>query len=137
MADRDDHAQPIEGQRLTSWSVLPGGESIRLDLSAADGSECSVVLPFDALSSLLMTLPRMLQAALDMRCSGGSLCVAQLLGQWRLEQTEDDIGLILKLSTPDGFEVAFALNGKLAGSLGRALVATSRTIGADRPASLH
>ncbi len=129
--------QPIEGRRLTGWEVLPGGESIRLELSAADSTARQVVLPFDALSSLLMTLPRMLQAALDVRCSGGSLRVAQLLGQWCLEQTEGDIGLILKLSTPDGFEVAFALNSKLAGSLGMALVATSRTIGAARPVSSH
>jgi hypothetical protein len=136
MADRDDHAAPIEGRQLTGWSVVSGGKSIRLDLSAADGSVRSVVLPFEALSSLLMTLPRMLQAALDARGSGTSLRVAQLLGQWRLEQTEGDIGVILKLSTRDGFEVAFALNDKLASSLGTALVATSRTIG-DRPVSLH
>jgi hypothetical protein len=47
MADTDD-AEPIEGQRLTGWSVLSGGDSIRLDLSAADGSERSVVFPFVA-----------------------------------------------------------------------------------------
>jgi hypothetical protein len=106
---------------------MPGGADIRLDLSTADGKTRSVVLPFDALSSLLMTLPRMLQAALDARCDDGSLRGAQLLGTWRLEQAQGNASLILKLSTRDGFEVAFALNGKDAGSLGMALVTTSRT----------
>jgi hypothetical protein len=117
-------ALPIEGQRLTAWAVLPGGTQIRLDFTAADGRTHRIVLPFDTLSGLLMTLPRMLQSALDARFSDGSLRVVQRLGAWRLEQLEGDSGLLLKLGTPDGFEVAFVLNDTLAGSLGSALLAT-------------
>jgi hypothetical protein len=116
----------IEGRGLTSWAVMPGGTNIRLDLATATGKTCSVVLPFDALSSLLMTLPRMLQAALNARCSDGSLRVTQQLGSWRIERADDNASLILKLNTPDGFEVAFALTGKDAGPLGAALITTSR-----------
>ena len=65
MTERTDGATPIEGRQLMRWAVMPGGADIRLDLSTADGNTRSVVLPFNALSSLLMTLPRMLQAALD------------------------------------------------------------------------
>lgn len=130
MANADDDTPPIEGRRLTNWYVLPGGENIRLDLSATDGTERSVVLPFDALSSLMMTLPRMLQAALDSRSDGGSLRVAQLLGQWRLERTDGEISLLLKLATPDGFEVAFALDGQVARGLGAALVTGASTASA-------
>ncbi len=137
MSNRDDDIRPVEGRRLTSWKVLPGGERIRLDLAAADGAEHSVVLPFDALSSLLMTLPRMLQAALDARCTAGSLRVAQLLGNWRLEQVQGEAGLILKLATPDGFEVAFALTGKVAHLLGAALVTTASTPEAASVARVH
>jgi hypothetical protein len=105
---------------------MPGGEDIRLGLSSADGKTSSIILSFDALSGLLMTLPRMLQASLDARCSDGSLRAAQLLASWRIEQGQGNASLILKLSTPDGFEVTFALNGNDAGSLGMALIATSQ-----------
>jgi hypothetical protein len=125
MSDQSANGLPIEGQRLTSWKILPGGEHIRLEISAADGTAHSVVLPFDALSSLLMTLPRMLQAALDARCSSGSLRVAQILGKWRLEQAAGETDLILKLATPDGFEVTFAVNSNVAALLGTALVTSA------------
>jgi hypothetical protein len=42
-----------------------------------------------------MTLPRMLQAALDQRCVDGSLRVTQPLDNWRLEQPQGEAGLIL------------------------------------------
>jgi len=115
---------PIDGQQLTTWSVLPGGTQIRLDVVAADGRTHRIVLPFDALSGLLMTLPRMLQSALDARFADGSLRVVQPLSAWRVEQLEGSDGLLLKLGTPDGFEVAFVLNAEHAGSLGVALLAT-------------
>jgi hypothetical protein len=116
---------------------MPGGKDIRLDLSTADGKPGSIVFSFDTLSGLLMTLPRMLQAALDARCSDGSLRVAQVLGGWRIEQARGDPNLILKLSTQDGFEVVFALNGSDADSLGAALVATSCTTEAHPTVRAH
>jgi hypothetical protein len=118
----DDAVPRIEGSQLTAWSVVPGRSDVRLDLATTDGRTCSLVLPVDALSSLLMTLPRILQAVLDQRSADGSLRVAQLLGKWRLEQAQGDTALILNLGTPDGFEVAFALDSHIAGSLGTALI---------------
>ena len=50
----------------------------------------------------------------------------QRLGKWQLEQQAVDDGLILKLGTTDGFEVAFALNGEHADSLGAALLEVPR-----------
>lgn len=113
---------PIEGQQLTSWAVLPGGTQCRLDFVAADGRMHRIVLPFDTLSGLLMTLPRMLQSALDARFADGSLRLVQRLGAWHIEHMEGAEGVILKLGTKDGFEVAFALNNEHAGSLGAALL---------------
>ena len=121
-------ALPIEGQQLTTWAVLPGGTQIRLDFTAVDGRTHRIVLPFDTLSGLLMTLPRMLQSALDTRFSDGSLRVVQLLDAWKLEQLEGDRGRLLKLGTTDGFEVAFMLTDAHAGSLGSALLATPNDI---------
>jgi hypothetical protein len=118
-----DEGLPIEGRRLTAWAVMPGGTRIQLDFASNDGTTHRIVLPFDALTGLLMTLPRMLQTALDKRFADGSLRFVQRLGRWTLEQAESDAGLILKLGTRDGFEVAFALNGRDADSLGAALLA--------------
>jgi hypothetical protein len=116
-------ALPIEGQRLTTWAVLPGGTQIRLDFAATEGRTHRIVLPFDTLSGLMMTLPRMLQSALDARFADGSLRVVQRLGAWQLEQLESDGGFLLKLGTTDGFEVAFVLDDEHAGTLGTALLA--------------
>ena len=124
MGDDETEVSPIEGKDLVGWGLMPGGSDIRLELSTAEGTTHSVVLPFTALSSLLMTLPRMLQASLDAHCSDGSLRVVQPLHKWRIERSEAG-GLILKLATGDGFEVAFALNGKTAGTLGVALLKLS------------
>jgi hypothetical protein len=118
-----NEARLIEGRQLTAWAVLPGGTRIRLDFTGNDGTTHRIVLPFDALTGLLMTLPRMLQTALDTRFADCSLRVVQRLGRWALEQAASDPGLILKLGTRDGFEVAFALNGDDAGALGAALLA--------------
>jgi hypothetical protein len=125
--------RPIEGERLTSWNVLPGGTQVALDFTAIGGEQHRIVLPVDALSGLLMTLPRMLQSALDERFPGGSLRIVQRLGKWQLEQQEIDDSLILKLGTRDGFEVAFALDEEHAGSLGAALLDQPRDPVVRRP----
>lgn len=122
-------AAPIEGEKLTAWKVLPGGTQICLDFVAIDGGKHRIVLPVDTLSGLMMTLPRMLQSALDERFPDGSFRVVQGLGNWQLERQTSGDGLILKLGTQDGFEVAFALNGEHAGSLGAALLQTPRETG--------
>ena len=112
----------IEGQQLTTWAVLPGGEQVCLGFAATGGETHRIVLPFAALTGLLMTLPRILQTALDERFPDSTLRAVQPLGEWRLEQSEGDNGLILTLGTRDGFEVAFAVPDEDAGSLGTALL---------------
>ena len=124
---------PIEGEQLTAWSVSVGGTHVRMDFIGTDGTPHRIVLPFDVLSGLLMTLPRMLQTALNARFSDGSLRFVQCLGSWQIEQAEADPSLILRLGTRDGFEVAFALNGSDAGSLGAALLATPDIQTSRRP----
>jgi hypothetical protein len=120
--------RPIEGEHLTDWAVLAGGTHLRLDFTGTDGKPNRIVLPFDVLFCLLMTLPRMLQSALNARFSDGSLRFVQLLGNWRIEQAEASAGLILRLGTPDGFEVTFAVDGNDANALGAALIAAPDTI---------
>jgi hypothetical protein len=113
---------PIAGQKLTTWAVLPGGEQVCLSFAAPNGETHRIVLPFDALTGLLMTLPRILQTALDERFHDSTLRVVHPLGAWQLELAEGDNGLILKLGTHDGFEAAFAVPDEDACSLGAALL---------------
>jgi hypothetical protein len=123
---------PIEGRQLTSWSVLSDGTQIAIDMVTQDSGTRRIVLPVDSLSALMMTLPRMSQSALDQRFPDGSLRVVQPLGSWHLEQPERGGGLILKLKTNNGYEVAFLLDEGLAGSLGNALLNVPSTTQPDR-----
>ena len=129
-------APPLEGRQLTDWSVLPGGTQVRLDFIATDGRTHRIVLAFDALAGLLMTLPRMLQSALDSQFADGSMRVVQHLSVWRIEQIEGSAGLILRFGTPDGFE-AFALNGADATSLGATLLAAPDSVSPDSTRRPH
>jgi hypothetical protein len=98
----------LVGEWLTTWSVSPDGSRARLGFADGAGRPCRIDLPVEAVSGLLMTLPRVLQAALDRR-GDGSARVVQPLGTWQLERAADPGRLILTLSTPDGFSVAFVL----------------------------
>jgi hypothetical protein len=121
-------AAPIEGRQLITWAVLPGGTGVCLDLIGADGRTHRIALPLEALTGLLMTLPRMLQSALNARFSDGSLRIVHRLGLWQLEQAHGENAWTLKLGTTDGFEVAFAVNDEHARPLGAALLAAPHQI---------
>ena len=94
----------VEG--LTSWTVSEDGERIRLGFEDGIGRRRGLDLPFDAVSSLLLTIPRMLRTALRTRGRGAR--VAQPLGAWSVERATSGC-LILTLSTPSGFDAAFAV----------------------------
>ena len=100
--------RPLASDALTTWSVSADGSRVRLGFSNGQGRPRCLDLPLEAISGLLMTLPRILQRALDARGDGSSR-VVQPLGAWRLEQAAGDGRLILTLTTPDGFAVTFAL----------------------------
>ena len=118
-------------------AVLANGTRIRLDFTGNDGTTYGIVLPFDSLSGLLMTLPRMLQTALDARFPDSSLRCVQQLSTWQIEQAEGEPWLILRLGTRDGFEVAFSLKGKDADSLGTALLAAPDDIDQSKTRRTH
>ncbi len=94
------------GEWLTTWSVSPDGRRARFGFADAVGRPRRLDLPVEAVGALLMTLPRVLQVALD-RLGDGTARMVQPLGLWHLEQGIDPGQLTL--STPDGFSVAFAL----------------------------
>lgn len=111
----------IIGKRLTTWSITQDGEHVRLGLEDEAGDPCAVLLPIGVLSGLMMTIPRMLQDALKAKFSDGSLRMIHTLGDWRVERAAGTDASILSLSTPDGFEVTFAVATPQADRLGRTL----------------
>lgn len=96
----------VEG--LTSWSVSDDGDRIRLGFENGVGRLRRLDLPFDAISALLLLIPRILRRALRAR-GNHSARVVQPLGAWSLERTAGSGCLILTLSTPAGFDVAFSV----------------------------
>jgi len=105
---------------LTSWSVSGDGERVRLGFEDGVGRLRRLDLPFDAVSALLLTIPRMLRAALQVR-GDPSARVVQPLGAWNLERAAGSGCLILTLSAPGGFDVAFAVAPDQLAAMGEAV----------------
>ncbi len=101
-------AGELVGEALTTWSVSHDGSRVRLGFADRDGEPCRIDLPMEAMSALLLTLPRILQCALEARDDGRDRIVHPL-GGWQLEQATEQGELILTLRTSEGFDVAFAL----------------------------
>lgn len=57
----------VVGEWLTTWSVSPDGSRVGLGFAGIGGQPCRLDLPVDMVSALLLTLPRILQHALDAR----------------------------------------------------------------------
>ncbi len=127
-APRGEVGDEVVGEGLTAWSVLPGGRRVHLGFEDASGRRCRLNLPFDALSALLLTIPRIMGAALRAR-GDPSARVIQPLGSWHLERAAGTGCLILTLSTPNGFDVAFTVAPDQLAAMGEAA-------GADRPRTL-
>ena len=98
----------LVGEALTAWSVSHDGSRVRLGFVDRDGDPCRIDLPMEAVGALLLTLPRILQCALEAR-DDGSDRIVHPLGGWGLERAAEHGELILTLRTSEGFDVAFAL----------------------------
>jgi hypothetical protein len=107
----------IDGKALTTCQVDPAGEAIRLNFESVDGRAASLTLPAECLRSLLMTLPRLTAQALRAKYRDETLKVVYPVGGWSLHLAADGVHRILTLSTPDGFEVSFALGSDAADDL--------------------
>lgn len=101
-------ARELVGEALTTWSVSQDGNRVQLGFADGDGRPCRIDLPVEAVSGLLLTLPRVLQRALDV-CGDGRDRIVHPLREWRLEQAGGNGLLILSLDTTGGFGVSFTL----------------------------
>ena len=112
----------VVGEGLTSWSVSDDGDRVQLGFEDGAGRLSRLDLPFEALSALLLIVPRILRAALRARGNRGAR-VVQPLDAWRLEQAASSGCLVLTLSTRAGFDIALAVTAQqlsdMSGAAGR------------------
>lgn len=120
----------IRAERLTTWAAAQDGQHVWLGFEDAHGQACRISLPIGLLSALMMTIPRMLRQALDTQFTDGSLRMIYELGDCRIERAAGEDAFILNLSTPDGFEVAFAVASSVADRLAKTLETCTQTLSA-------
>ena len=100
----------INGATLTTFEVSPDGSTVSINVTDENSKPGSLVLPADCLRALLMSLPKMMQEALQRRYQDASVRLVYPLGHWRLEASTEPGKFILTMSTRDGFAVSFAVS---------------------------
>jgi hypothetical protein len=82
MTVAETDAKTIPGDRLTTYDVGPDGAHIRLNFEDALDGPHMLSLTIELLSGLLMTIPRILQRALQARYQDRSVRIVQPLSCW-------------------------------------------------------
>ena len=119
---------------LTTCEAVQGGAKLRLHMLDDAGRELALELPAGLASSLLLTLPHLMEKCLQ-QLRGDATRLVFPMGCWVLESAAESGDSILNLQTPDGFKVAFAVPSDDARALARALEAHSAFTAVGMPAS--
>ncbi len=112
----------IDSQALTTCEVAPDGEAISLGFVDTTGNPASIRLSIDQAGALLMTLPGLIDRALQTRFADQSLRYAYPLASWIVEQSSDSTQNMITLRSVDGFSVCFSILRQQQIELGEALL---------------
>jgi hypothetical protein len=113
----------IDTQALTTCEVAPDGGAISLGFVDSRGRPATIRLTLNQVGALAMTLPGLLDKALQTRYGDHSLRYAYPLASWMVEQSTDPTQGMVTLRTVDGFSVCFSIPREQQSELGEALVA--------------
>lgn len=113
----------IDTQALTSCEVAADGGAVSLGFLDSSGKPATIRLSLNQLGALAMTLPGLIDKALQTRFGDQNLRYAYPLASWRVEQSSDPTQTMVTLRTVDGFSVCFSIPRLQQGELGEALVA--------------
>ncbi len=113
----------IDTQALTTCEVAADGDAISLGFVDSTGTPATIRLSLNQVGALAMTLPALIDKALQTRYGDHSLRYAYPLESWVLEQSSDPTQGMVTLRTVDGFSVCFSLARQQQNALGEALVA--------------
>ena len=117
----------IETQALTTCEVAADGGAISLGFVDAGGKPATIRLSLNQVGALAMTLPGLIDKALQSRFGDQSLRYAYPLAPWAVEQSSDPAHGMVTLRTVDGFSVCFSIPREQQSELGEALVAARAT----------
>jgi hypothetical protein len=113
----------IDTQALTSCEVAADGGGVSLGFVDSTGNPATIRLSLNQVGALAMTLPGLIDKALQTRFGDQSLRYAYPLASWRVEQSSDPSQTMMTLRTVDGFSVCFSIPRQQQSELGEALVA--------------
>jgi hypothetical protein len=113
----------IETQSLTTCEVAPDGGAISLGFVDSKGQPATIRLSLNQVGALVMTLPSLIDKALQTRFGDESLRYAYPLASWAVEQSTDPTQGMMTLRTVDGFSVCFSIPRAQQCELGEALAA--------------
>lgn len=117
----------IDAQALTTCEVAADGGAISLGFVDSAGNPATIRLSLKQVGALVMTLPGLLDRALQTRYGDQSLRYAYPLASWIVEQSTDAAQRIVTLQTEDGFSVCFSVPHEQQSPLGEALMAQPRS----------
>lgn len=95
---------------MTSFETVDEGAAIRFNMEDVNGRPISLRVPLECLTQLIMTLPGMVQQAVQRRYQDPTLRIVYPVAEFRVELGNDLDTRILTLSTPDGFGASFGLS---------------------------
>ena len=113
----------IDTQALTTCEVAADGGAISLGFIDSEGKPATIRLSLNQVGALAMTLPGLIDKALQTRFGDQSLRYAYPLASWKVEQSSDPTQGMVTLRTVDGFSVCFSIPREQQSELGEALVA--------------
>ena len=113
----------IETEVLTTCEVAADGKAVSLGFLDSNGMPATVRLSVSQIGALIMTLPGLVEKALQIRFGDQSLRYAYPLASWVIEQSTDPTQRMMTLRTTDGFSVCFSMPSDQQSELGEALVA--------------
>ena len=96
----------IDTQALTSCEVAADG-AISLGFLDSGGKPATIRLSLNQVGALAMTLPKLIDKALQARFGDASLRYAYPLASWVVEPSSDPAQGMVTLNTVDGFSVCF------------------------------
>lgn len=111
----------IESQSLTTCEVAPDGSTVVLGFTDSSGTPARIRLPLNQIGALAMTLPELINKALQSRYGDQTLRYAYPLASWSIEQSSQPGTGMMTLSTTDGFSVCFSMERELQQTLAEAL----------------
>src|ERR1700693_1194885 len=99
----------IDTQALTTCEVTADGGAISLGFVDATGNPATIRLSLNQVGALAMTLPGLIDKALQTRFGDQSLRYAYPLASWVVEQSSDPTQGMVRLRTMDGFSICFSI----------------------------